>query len=85
MLNIKRFICNMLQENCYVANDETRECIIVDCGAFYPEERTTIVQYIRDNQLIPKHLLVTHAHFDHNFGNENSIQRIWFKARSASQ
>ena len=49
MLNIKRFICNMLQENCYVANDETRECIIVDCGAFYPEERTTIVQYIDHN------------------------------------
>ena len=79
MLNIKRFICNMLQENCYVANDETRECIIVDCGAFYPEERTTIVQYIRDNQLIPKHLLVTHAHFDHNFGNETLFKEFGLK------
>ena len=79
MLNIKRFICNMLQENCYVANDETRECIIIDCGAFYPEERTTIVQYIRDNQLIPKHLLVTHAHFDHNFGNETLFKEFGLK------
>ena len=46
MLNIKRFICNMLQENCYVANDETRECIIVDCGAFYQEERDMIIDYM---------------------------------------
>ena len=30
MLNIKRFMCNMLQENCYVVSDETGECDIID-------------------------------------------------------
>ena len=59
----------MLQENCYVVSDETRECVIIDCGAFYPEEKKEILQYIRDNKLIPKHLLATHGHLDHNFGN----------------
>ena len=49
MLNIKKFTCNMLQENCYVVSDETKECMIVDCGAFYPEERQAIVDYIRTN------------------------------------
>lgn len=39
MLNIQRFVCNMFQENCYVASDETKECVIIDCGAFYEEEK----------------------------------------------
>lgn len=65
---IKRFICNMLQENCYVMHDETKECVIIDCGAYYPEERQAIVEYIRDNELKPKYLLATHGHLDHHFG-----------------
>ncbi len=70
MMNIQKFVFNMLGENCYVVNDETNECVIVDCGAFYEEERKTIVDYIDNNKLIPKHLIATHAHIDHNFGND---------------
>lgn len=66
---VQRFVCNMLQENCYVVSDESRECVIIDCGAFFPEEKKEILQYIRDNNLNPKHLLATHGHLDHNFGN----------------
>ena len=69
MIEVKRFVVNMLQENCYVVSDETKECIIIDCGAFYPEERQAIVSYINDNGLKPKHLLATHGHLDHLFGN----------------
>lgn len=69
MLTIKTFACNMLQENCYIASDETGEAVIIDCGAFYPEERQAIVDYITTNNLTPKHLLATHGHLDHNFGN----------------
>lgn len=69
MLNIQRIVCNMFQENCYIVSDDTKECVIIDCGAFYEEEKKEITNYIRDNQLIPKHLLCTHAHIDHNFGN----------------
>lgn len=69
MLNIKRFVCNMLQENCYVVSDETKECIIIDCGAFYEAEQKAIVDYIRQNELTPKHLVATHGHIDHIFGN----------------
>lgn len=70
MLNIKRFECNMFQENCYVVNDETKECVIIDCGALYDEEKNAISKYIEDNELSPKHLLCTHGHVDHNFGNK---------------
>lgn len=68
MLQIEKFVCNMIQENCYVVSDETKECVIIDCGAFYPEERKSLVSYIRDNGLTLTHLLATHGHLDHNFG-----------------
>ena len=70
MLNIQRFTCNMLQENCYVVYDETKECVIIDCGAFYPEEHQAISRFIHDNKLTPVHLIATHGHFDHNIGND---------------
>ncbi len=68
-MNIKRFMCNPLQENCYVVSDETQECVIIDCGALYPEEKEAISHYIRSNSLKPVHLISTHGHLDHNFGN----------------
>ena len=49
MIKVKKFTCNMLQENCYVASDETNECIIIDCGAFYPEDQEAIANYIAEN------------------------------------
>lgn len=70
MIRIQRFACNMLQENCYVASDDTNECVVIDCGAYYGTERDAIVTYIRDNKLAPKHLLATHGHLDHNMGND---------------
>jgi glyoxylase-like metal-dependent hydrolase (beta-lactamase superfamily II) len=69
MLNVKTFQCNMLGENCYVVSDETRESVIIDCGAQYPEERMAISQYIKKEALKPIHLLCTHGHLDHCFGN----------------
>lgn len=79
MLNIQRFTCNMLQENCYVVHDETRDCVIIDCGAFYPEEHQAISQFIRDHQLTPVHLLATHGHFDHNMGNSQLYDEFGLK------
>lgn len=70
MLNIQRFIVNMIQENCYIVSDETKEGVIIDCGAFYKEEKEAIKEYIEKNGLTIKHLLDTHLHFDHVFGNE---------------
>ena len=68
MLNIQRFKVNFVEENCYVVSDETHEAVVIDCGAFFPEEREAIARYIADNQLTPRHLICTHGHFDHVFG-----------------
>lgn len=79
MLNIQKFVCNMIQENCYVVSDDSKVCVIVDCGAFYPEERKAILQYISENELVPKHLIATHGHIDHNFGNNTIYDNFGLK------
>lgn len=58
----------MLQENCYVVSDDSKECVIIDCGAWYEEERKAVKDYVVSNGLTPTHLLCTHGHVDHNFG-----------------
>ena len=73
MMTVKCFVFNTLQENTYVVSDETREAVVIDCGALFDEERTALVNYITANQLKPVRLLSTHGHFDHNFGNDT----IW--------
>ena len=59
MVNIKRFMCNPLQENCYVVSDDTKECVIIDCGAFFPDEKSALTDYVRKNDLKPIHLWTT--------------------------
>ena len=76
MLHVKTFSFNLLQENTYVVYDDTNECVIIDCGAYYQEERQALVNFINDHQLKPVHLLCTHGHFDHNFGI-NTVFDTW--------
>ena len=79
-MNIKKITCNPLQENCYVVSDDSRECVIIDCGVYYEQERIAIVNYIRDNGLKPVHLLATHGHLDHNFGNDTLYDEFKLQA-----
>lgn len=81
MLHIQKFVVNMIQENCYVVNDETLEAVIVDDGAYYHEEKLAIENYINENGLHPVLLLDTHAHFDHIMGNKALYDRYGLKAR----
>ncbi|MDE6012145.1 MAG: MBL fold metallo-hydrolase [Prevotella sp.] len=79
MTDIKVFQVNPLQENCYVVSDETKECVIVDCGAYYDTERETILNYLHSQQLKPIHLICTHGHFDHAFGNDTIYMEYGLK------
>ena len=85
MIEVRRFVCNMLQENTYVVSDETREAVVIDCGALYEEERQAIVNYIDKQQLKPVHLLCTHGHFDHNFGNDTIWHTYGLKPEVAAE
>jgi len=70
MLQIKKFEFNQIEENTYVVFDETKEAAIIDCGAYYPEEKELLKSFISEKELSLKHLLNTHLHLDHSFGNK---------------
>lgn len=79
-MTIKIFEVNPLQENCYVvSDDDTHQAVIIDCGAYFDEERRAVVGYLRDNGLTPVHLLCTHGHFDHAYGNDTIYAQFALK------
>lgn len=85
MINIKTFQCNPVQENCYVvSDDQTREAVVIDCGAYYLAERQAVVSYIGKEQLRPTQVLCTHAHFDHVFGVDTLYESYGLKPRMHS-
>ena len=69
MLRIQTFEVNPIHENCYVINDETKECVIIDCGALTETEQNAVIAYINEEGLKPVHNLGTHGHLDHHFGD----------------
>ena len=70
MLKIEKWVFNPNQECTHVVSDETGEAVIIDCGAFYANERRRLLNYIEEEGLRPVRLLLTHAHHDHLYGND---------------
>ena len=70
MLQIQSFIFNPVQENTYILYNELKECIIIDPGCYFDEERDSVTKFIQKNDLKPVMLLNTHCHLDHVFGND---------------
>ena len=81
MLDIKTFPCNFLEENCFIASDETKEAVIIDCGALFQTEHQAILNYLHDKGLTLRHVLCTHAHFDHIFGLDTLYDEFGVKPR----
>lgn len=69
MITIKAFEFNYFQENTFVLYDDTKEAVIIDCGCLRPSEEKELSDFITENKLTVKHLLCTHLHLDHIFGN----------------
>ena len=70
MFQIKSFEFSPIQENTYLLYNELNECIIVDPGCYFDDEKQTLHQFVNDNHLTPKLLVNTHCHLDHVFGNK---------------
>ena len=85
MMSIKTFAFNLLQENTYVVSDDTLECVIIDCGAYYDDERKAITEYIDSRGLKPVHLLATHGHWDHNLGIDTIYQNYGLQVEAAKE
>jgi glyoxylase-like metal-dependent hydrolase (beta-lactamase superfamily II) len=71
MLKIKVFIFSPIQENTYVLYNESNQCIIIDPGSYFPEEKDELTGFITQNGLTAEMLLNTHCHLDHVFGNKH--------------
>jgi len=69
-MKIKTFTFNPIQENTYLAYDETNEAVVIDAGCISGIEKRALKNYIDENHLTVKRVLNTHLHFDHQFGNK---------------
>ena len=59
---IKTLPVGQLETNCYVVTDENSlRCAVIDPG----DESNTILDYLEDNHLRCKAILLTHGHYDH--------------------
>ena len=46
-MNIKIFVVNPIQVNCYLLWDDTDEAVLIDCGAWSDEERQRIKLFVQ--------------------------------------
>lgn len=70
MLKVHQLTFNPFQENTYLLEDETKECIIIDPGCNNDRERKKLTDTIQAHGLKPVKLLNTHCHIDHFPGNK---------------
>ena len=70
MLKIKSFEFSPIQENTYVIYNGFNDCMIIDPGCYFDEEKDELTAFIESNKLQPKMLINTHCHLDHVFGNK---------------
>ncbi len=72
-MNIMTFPTGVYGVNTYfVINEETKECIIIDPGGSFDLIKNMLEKY----KIIPKHILLTHGHFDH-IGALNEIREYY--------
>ena len=84
-MKIKKFEFNMFPVNCYVLSDDSGEAVVIDAGCFYPEEKQMLKDYLTDNNLKLKHVLNTHLHLDHIFGNPFLFQEYGLNPECGQQ
>ena len=70
MLKLKSFVFSPIQENTYLLYNEFNDCLIIDPGCYFPEEKDELKGFITQSNLTPRMLLNTHCHLDHVFGNK---------------
>lgn len=68
MVNLKTFYFNPYRECTYVLTDDAKHAIIIDAGMYEEREQQRFAEYIKQEQLTPITLLITHAHPDHVCG-----------------
>lgn len=85
-MKIKTFEFNMFPVNCYVVwDEETLQAAVIDAGCYYQEEQQTLKKFIAENGLTVTHLLNTHLHLDHIFGNAFMLREFGVSAEAGKE
>lgn len=72
-LEIQQYVVSVCATNCYFAvNDVTREVLIIDPGASAQQ----LEEKVREQNLTPVAILLTHGHFDHAGAAEELAQLL---------
>ena len=75
-MKINHYVVGMVQTNCYIViNDVTKECFIIDPGASGKQ----LAEKIKQDNLIPVAVLLTHGHFDHVAAAEDLAKELDIK------
>ena len=62
MLQVKSIVLGIVGTNCYIVYDKnTKEAVLIDPGA----EEDSIIAFLKEEDLKPRAILLTHGHFDH--------------------
>jgi len=81
MLQIKSFEFSPIHENTYLLYNEFNDCLIIDPGCYYDDEKDALSNYIDKMDLKPQMLLNTHCHLDHVFGNKFVAEKFGLELR----
>ena len=72
-MRIQQYVVSACATNCYFAiNDETREVLIIDPGASAKQ----LAEKVKEHDLKPAAILLTHGHFDHAAAAEELAQLL---------
>lgn len=83
-MKVKQFITNPFQENTYIVwCGDTKEAALIDCGALFPAEHEKINEFVKNEGLKITHLLNTHLHLDHCFGNNWASRTFGVKTEAS--
>lgn len=70
MLTVHKLVFNPFQENTFIIEAENKDCIIVDPGCCNASENQQLEAFVKQHNLNPVRLMLTHFHLDHVFGNQ---------------
>lgn len=74
-MEIQRLVLGMFETNAYIIfNKESRKCILIDPA----DNADTIIEILREKNLVPEAILLTHGHYDH-FLAVKKLQETWSK------
>lgn len=74
MLTVQRFVNSPVTSNCYVLYDKEKsnDSIIIDPGSNNEDE---LFDFIEQEVLQPKYIILTHEHFDHCWGVNQLVEK----------